>query len=167
MTGSQSQHGTTALEAPRFENGKLLLIAGLRGHFTMAQFDGVPALWQRFVSFGRVPGMIGSAYYGLCFPTSDGIDYLCGVEVSAVSGLPAEFSHATIPAQQYAVFPHREHVSNLRHTLDNIWHKWFPGSGYQPVQPAAGAPAFFERYGEHFNPQTGMDDIEVWMPVRK
>ncbi len=167
MTTSQTKTDTAALEAPRFENGKSLLIAGLRGHFTMAEFDSIPALWQRFVSYGRLPNMIGNPYYGLCFPASGGIDYLCGVEVSSVSGLPPEVGHATIPAQRYAVFAHREHVSQLRHTLDNIWHKWFPSSGHQPVQPAAGAPAFFERYGERFNPQTGMGDIEVWMPVQK
>jgi AraC family transcriptional regulator len=167
MTTGQTKIDPAALEAPRFEDGKSLLIAGLRGHFTMAQFDGIPALWQRFVSFGRLPNMIGSVYYGLCFPTSDGIDYLCGVEVTSVSGLTPELSHATIPGQRYAVFSHRDHVSKLRNTLDNIWHNWFPSSGHHPVQPAGGAPAFFERYGERFNPQTGMGDIEVWMPIQQ
>jgi AraC family transcriptional regulator len=166
MTPSQTKTDTAKLETPRIENGKSMLIAGLRGHFTTAKFDSIPALWERFVSLGRLPSMIGNVYYGLCFPASDGVDYLPGVEVSGVSGLAPELSHVTIPAQQYAVFAHREHVSQLRNTLDNVWHEWFPSSGYQPVQPAAGAPAFFERYGERFNPQTGMGDIEVWMPIQ-
>jgi AraC family transcriptional regulator len=161
MTPSQTK------TEPRFETGNPLLISGLRDRFTMATADRIPALWQRFVSLGRLPGMVGASYYGLCFPAPDGFDYLCGVEVRAVSGLPAEITHVTVPAQLYAVFPHHEHVSKLRNTLDYIWHNWFPSSAYQPVQPAAGAPAFFERYGERFNPQTGMDDIEVWMPVQK
>ena len=27
------------------------------------------------------------------------------------------------------------------------------------------APDFFERYGEAFDPQLGMGDVEVWIPV--
>jgi len=151
---------------PRFETGRPLLIAGLRAPFTLATADGIPALWQRFVSFGKLPNMIGNVYYGLCFPTSAGFDYMCGVEVSGISGLHTELTHVTVPAQRYAVFPHPEHISELRHTLDYIWHRWFPASGYKPVQPTGGAPAFFERYGERFNPQTGREDIEVWMPIQ-
>ena len=154
------------LEAPRFETGPALVIAGLRGHFTMATANGIPAQWQRFVSIGRVPGKIGAVEYGLCFPMPGGFDYMCGVEISSVVGLPGEFSQTTIPAQPYAVFAHREHVSKLRNTLDNIWHKWFPSSCYKHVEPSGGAPAFFERYGERFNPQTGMGDVEIWMPVQ-
>jgi predicted transcriptional regulator YdeE len=31
----------------------------------------------------------------------------------------------------------------------------------------ASAPAFLERYGEAFDPRTGMGDVEVWVPVEK
>ena len=71
-----------------------------------------------------------------------------------------------LPGQQYAVFPHCGHVPMLRDRLDTLRHKWFPVSGHEAVQPAAGAPAFFERYGKDFNPQTGMGDVEVWMPIK-
>lgn len=30
---------------------------------------------------------------------------------------------------------------------------------------AAGAPEFFERYGEDLDPRLGMSDVEVWIPV--
>jgi AraC family transcriptional regulator len=116
------------LNPPRFENGKPLLIAGLRGHFTAATWEGIPALWQRLASSGKVPGQAGPVHYGLCFNMSDGIDYLAGVEVSGVAGLPSEFSSVSLPAQRYVVFPHREHVSKLYNTVDTIWRKWFPGS---------------------------------------
>ncbi len=159
MTPSQ-----TKIE-PRFENGRSMLVAGLRASYTMATADGIPALWQRFVAFGRLPNMIGNVYYGACFPTPTGFDYMCCVEVPDAAGIRPELTHVTVPAQRYAVFAHREHVSKLRHTLDYIWHNWFPTSGYKPVQPTRGAPAFYERYGEKFNPVTGMDDIEVWMPI--
>jgi AraC family transcriptional regulator len=153
------------LNAPRFENGKPMLIAGLRGHFTTENWAGIPAQWERLISYGRIPGAVGFVHYGLCFNMSNGIDYLCGVEVSAIDGLLAEFTHVNIPAQKYAVFAHHEHVSKLHNTLDAIQRQWFPGSGHEAVRPSGGVPDFFERYGEGFDPRTGMGDIEVWIPI--
>ncbi|SRR5712692_4319713 len=157
------------LEAPRIEFGKALRIAGLREHHTSETMKNIPELWLRFgPHIGNISGQVGQAAYGLCFNalSPDGIDYLVGVEVSSSSGLPGEFSVATIPAQRYAVFPHREHVSKLFETLDAI-HKWLPGSGLQVVCGTAGAPDFFERYSEEFDPQTGMGGMEVWVPIKE
>jgi AraC family transcriptional regulator len=143
-----------------------MVIAGLRGHFTPPSWAGIPAQWQRLVSFMDTPAKIGAANYGLCFQMPDGVDYLSGFEVNGANGLPAEFTRVSIPAQHYAVFAHREHVSKLRDTLDAIWHKWLPVSGRQIARADAADPSFFERYGEKFDPQTGMGDIEVWVPVK-
>ena len=157
----------TDTQSPRLENGKPLLIAGLRGHFNSASWDGIPALWQRFAShLGKIPGQVGRTAYGLCFNMSNGIDYLAGVEVSSFTGVPGELTSVNIPGQNYAVFLHDEHVSKLRNTLDAIEQRWLPASGHQIARAPAGAPDFFERYGEHFNPQTGMGDIEVWIPIQ-
>jgi AraC family transcriptional regulator len=153
------------LEPPRFETGKSMLIAGLRGHFTTATWAGIPAQWQRLIAYGKIPGMVGSAHYGLCFNQPGGIDYLSGVEVSSVAGLPGEFSHCEIPGQRYAVFSHQEHVSKLHDTMDAIQRTWAPE--HDLVRPPDGSPDFFERYGERFDPRTGMGDIEVWIPVRQ
>jgi AraC family transcriptional regulator len=168
MTNQIKIEETPALkiDPPRFEDGRPLLIAGLRGHFTTASFADIAAQWERLGSYGRVPGQVGPTHYGLCFVTSPGIDYLSGVEVSGAAGLPSEFSSVNIPAQKYAVFSHREHVSKLRDTLDTIWHNWVPGSGHEVARTAGGAPDFFERYGEKFDPRTGMGDIEVWIPIQ-
>jgi AraC family transcriptional regulator len=162
------QTSEVQLEAPRFENGKAMLIAGFREHFTSQTMNNLPGLWQRFAPhIGNVPGQVGHVAYGLCFNalSPEGIDYLAGVEVSDFSGLSKEFARVTIPAQRYAVFPHREHVSKLRQTLEAV-EKWIPNSGLAVAPAVAGAPDFFERYGEHFHPQTGMGDIEVWLPIK-
>jgi AraC family transcriptional regulator len=156
------------LEAPRFEYSKALLIAGLREHYTSETMKNMPELWRRFAPhIGNIPGQVGRVAYGLCFNalSPDGIDYMAGVEVSGSSGLPSEFSVATISAQKYAVFPHREHVSRLRETLDAI-DKWLPGSGLNVACGTAGAPDFFERYSEEFDPGTGMGGMEVCVPVK-
>ena len=156
------------LEAPRFENSKALRIGGLREHYTSETMKNVPELWLRFAPhIGHIPGQVGRVAYGLCFNalSHDGMDYLAGVAVSSSSSLPSEFSVATIPAQKYAVFSHREHVSKLYETLDAI-DKWLPRSGLEVSRGAADAASFFERYSEEFNPQTGMGGMEVWLPIK-
>jgi AraC family transcriptional regulator len=155
------------LETPRFEDGKLLLIAGLRERLTDDAVN-IPALWQRFVPYiGNVPGQVGHIAYGVSLFKGDGSCgceyYLAGVEVSDFSRLPDELSQLRIPAHKYAVFPHLEHVSRLWNTIDAIGRKWLPNSGYEV---AADAPGFFERYGENFDPQTGTGGMEVWMPIK-
>ena len=35
----------------RFENGKAMLIAGLRSRYTAETMNGIPAQWQRFVPY--------------------------------------------------------------------------------------------------------------------
>jgi AraC family transcriptional regulator len=156
------------LESPRFENRKPLLIAGLRYRYTSETRKNIPAQWQRFAPrIGNIPGQVGRAAYGLCFNalSADGLDYLVGVEVFGSSDLPGDFSVAAMPAQKYAVFAHREHVSKLYETLDAI-DKWFPASGLEVACPSAEAPNFFERYSEEFDPRTGMGGMEVWVPVK-
>jgi AraC family transcriptional regulator len=156
------------LEAPRFENAEPLRIAGLREHFTPETMKNIPELWRRFgPHIGNNPGQVGRAAYDLCFNVlgPDGVDYLVGVEVSNSSDRPGDFSFANIPAQKYAVFSHREHVSKMYQTLDAI-DKWFPGSGLEVASETAQAPNFFERYSEEFDPRTGMGGMEVWVPIK-
>jgi AraC family transcriptional regulator len=158
----------TPLEAPRFESGKALRIAGLCEHYTSETMKNILELWLRFAPhIGHIPGQVGRVAYGLCFNalSPEGMDYLAGVEVSSSSGLPGEFGVATIPAQKYSVFSHREHVSKLRETLDAI-DKWLPGSGLEVGCEATEAPNFFERYSEEFDPQTGMRGVEIWVPIK-
>jgi AraC family transcriptional regulator len=157
------------LNPPRFEDGRPLLIAGLAGRYTAGTLDDLPALWERFsVHIGRIPGQVGRVAYGVCSEMFNGLGsfhYLSGVEVSEPSALPEQFSRVNIPAQRYVIFPHREQVSRLRYTVNTIWSPWFPESGHKAVRASAGAPDFFERYGEEFDPQVGMGDVEVWIPV--
>ncbi len=151
------------LEPPRFENGRPLLIAGLSGQYTTNTVDGIPAQWQRFSPhIGRIPGQVARTAYGVVFGSdgAGGFEYLSGVEVADFSGTPAALSRIRIPSQRYAVFSHREHVSRIRNTMHAIWNMWLPASG----RDFAEAP-FFERYGEAFDPQTGMGDIEIWIPI--
>jgi AraC family transcriptional regulator len=154
---------------PRFETAKPLLIAGLRKTYAPAEMRSIPAQWQTFAPhIGKIPGQIGRTTYGVCWQAvnSANIEYVSGVEVSTFAGLPEDFTVVSLPAAKYAVFAHRDHVSKLYETCDAI-SGWLPASGYQSASAAeAETPAFFERYSEEFDPQTGMGGMEVWVPLK-
>jgi AraC family transcriptional regulator len=159
------------LDPPRFENGRPLLIAGLGERYTAMTRSAIPAQWERFSAhLGKVPGQIGRTAYGVSLALLDdrahGFEYLTGVEVRDLSSLSGEWSRVSIRALRYAVFRHREHASRLSITADTIFSKWLPGSGMATVPPSADVPTLLERYGEGFDPKTGMGDIEVWVPIQ-
>ena len=140
----------------------------MAGRYTANTLDDIPALWERFsVHIGKPPGQAGRAAYGVCsdmLNRTGSFQHLPGVEVTEASTLPGQFRRVHIPAQKYVTFPYREHVSRLRYTVDTIWSAWFPESSHKAARPVAGAPDFFERYGEDFDPQLGMGDVEVLDP---
>ncbi len=152
------------LEPPQFKNGPQRLIAGRNETYTFETRVNIPRQWDRFARhIGKVPTQIGKSAYGVCwnYKPNAGFDYLTGVEIREPSGLPNDFAQVRLPAGRYAVFAHRGHVSVIPQTLEAIWKKWLPNSGHE----AADAPCF-ERYGEEFNPQTGMGGIEIWIPLK-
>lgn len=151
------------LEPPRFENGRILLIAGLGQRYSFETNHGIPQQWQHFLPhLGNIPGQVGDTAYGVCCnPDGTGnFDYIAGVEVANFDDLPSEFSRVRIPAQRYAVFTHRDHVSRMRATVYTIWNKWLPSSGYEHED----APNF-ELYSR-FDPRTGLGVIEIWLPIK-
>ena len=149
---------------PRFEKGRALLVAGLGERYDCESSKAIPSQWQRFgPHIGNIPGQIGGVAYGVCCNSDDegNFDYVCGVEVSGFSDLPAEFARVRLPEHRYAVFTHRDHVSTIRRTVNTIWSRWLPESGLE----VADAPDF-ERYDEAFDPRTGMGGIEIWIPIK-
>jgi AraC family transcriptional regulator len=153
------------LQPPRFETLKPLLIAGLAERYDCDSSKAIPAQWQRFAPhIGNIPSQLGGGTaYGVRHNSDDdgNFDYIAGVEVANFSQLPPELGRVRIPAQRYAVFSHRDHVSTIRRTIATIWSKWLPESGHA----AADAPDF-ERYGEEFDPRTGMGGLEIWIPIK-
>jgi AraC family transcriptional regulator len=154
----------TNLEPPRFESGRALLIAGLGERYRFETNQGIPRQWERFEPYiGTIHGQVGRTAYGVCC-NADGagnFDYIAGVEVSSFDDLPTEFARVRIPAQRYAIFSHREHISRMRATVYTIWNKWLPTSGLAH----ADAPDF-ELYDDRFDPRTGTGTVEIWLPVK-
>lgn len=153
---------TTPLAPPRLVTADALLIFGLSMHCERAGDPGIPPLWNRFGPFiGNIEGQIGHTTYGVIYNSEDAgkFDYLCGVAVSSFPSHPAEFTCLRIPAQTYAVFEHRDHISAIRGTFKAIWEHGLTGLH------AVDAP-WLEVYGESFDPRTGLGGVEIWVPVK-
>jgi AraC family transcriptional regulator len=152
------------LQPPRFENLKPLLVAGLCERYDCESSKAIPSQWQRFQPYiGNVPGQIGATTYGVRHNSDEegNFDYIAGVEVTDFSLLPSELTGLRIPPQTYAVFSHRDHIATIRSTIMTIWNKWLPESGHEVADAAD-----FERYGEAFDPRTGMGGLEIWIPIK-
>ena len=152
------------LGPPRFEQGKPLLIAGLKVRYRMGKNEGIPSQWERFASFvGNIDGQIAGHAYGVCCncDETEKFDYFTGVEVASLANLPAELKAVSIPEQRYAVFSHLGPVSAIPNTICAIWSKWLPESGHQ----VADSP-LFEKYSENFNPDQDLTGVEIWLPIK-
>ena len=165
-------NGDARLVAPRTEDGRPLLLAGVRERYTAFTCRNIPAQWERLgPRIDDIPGRVGGRIaYGVCLgmltDRDDTFEYLSGVEVRETPSPAGEWSYLAIPAQRYVVFPHQGHVSKLSHTIDAAC-EWLPRAGFRTPASAAGLLAFFERYGEGFDPRTGMGAVEVWFPIRE
>ncbi len=150
-----------AISPVRFEDGKPQLLVGLNERCTSNA--SIPAQCQRFVPhLGHIPGQMEFTAYGVVH-NGDGDnarDYMCAVEFSDMSQVPAGLSLLRLPQQRYAAFVHADHVSTIHQTWMAIFKKWLPESGYN----ASGRPAF-EVYTETFNPATGNGGLEIWVPI--
>lgn len=157
---------TLPAEAPRYADAPLLLLAGLGQRYHCQDAGAaIPAQWQRFAAhLGHVPGQRGSVAYGVNHNSDESgqMDYLCAVEVSDFAALPEGFASLRVPAQRYAVFTHRKHISAIRGTWASIWNHWLPQSGDEVLD----AP-FFERYDQRFDPHSGNGEVEIWIPVAR
>jgi predicted transcriptional regulator YdeE len=154
---------TLGLGSVRFEQGKDLLLAGLRERYTSKTRSDIPRQWERFAPMiGRVPGQVGRVSYGVCSSASSSaqFEYLSAVEVKESRNLPSELGTLRLPAREYAVFIHPDHVGSIASTIDKIWNDWVPQAGLK----VAAAP-WFERYSEEFDPKTGRGGMEIWIPL--
>jgi len=154
----------TPLTPPRVVNSDALLIFGLAERCPSAGNAGIAAQWNRFLPhFGHIQGQIGHIAYGVIYNSDDSgnHDYMCGVAVSEFPAYPPEFTRLRIPAQTYAVFEHRDHISAIASTWKAIWEHRITSAGFQALD----APAL-ERYDERFDGRTGLGGLEIWIPVK-
>ncbi len=148
---------------PRIINSAPLVLAGLNATYQMPENSGMKDQWARFDHYiGKVPGQSGPICYGVChnFDGKGKLDYLCSVAISGSPELPAPLARLEIPAQRYAIFEHRAHISQIGATWNAIFTKWLPESGEKQIP----APQL-EIYGPEFDGHTGTGLVEIWIPV--
>ncbi len=140
-----------------------LLLTGVSERYTCESSGGIPSQWRRLHPLDTIPNRVGGVAYAVAHNHDDGyFDYLCGVEVSGFSKVRRGFSTLPVPAQTYAMFHQREHVSTIRQTFAAIWSRWLPES-----RRALEDAAILECYGPEFNPDTGTGGYEVWIPLKR
>ena len=158
------EENRAVLAPPRFEVGKPMLFVGLSARHSFAAPHAIPGQWREFMArYGEIPDKISQIPVGVSANMDDegDFDYLCAVEVKRFSGAPRELSELRIPAQSYAVFLHREHVSKIGATYAEIWGHWLPDHA-----KTAADGANLERHLETFDPNTGLGGVEIWIPMR-
>jgi len=154
------------LEEPRFETAPAMLMAGLQQTYSYGGNAGIPSQWQQFNAyFGEISGQVGNVAYGICTQEEgqdNSFQYMTAVEVRDAGELADGFEILKLPAQTYAVFAHRGHISSIQATCHAIFTEWIPSSGYKH----AGLPDLMERYDDRFDVRTGMGLTEIWIPVK-
>jgi len=147
------------LEAPAFQ------ALGLVETHAFGDVTRIPAQWRAFgPQIETIPGRVGPAPLGLMLDIDDDgrFSYACAVEVTDVDRRPAGLRKLRVPAQTYAVFLHRGHVSELRQTYAAIFDRWFPARSAR----LASGPVL-ERHDPRFDVKTGRGGLEIWAPLAR
>lgn len=153
------------LDAPRIVSGAPMLVVGLSDRHSFETTQNIPGQWQRFMSvYGEIPQKADPIPLGVTTNMDDdgNFEYVCGVEVSEFSANMRGLVQLRIPAQTYAVFQHREHVSRIPATYSAILNDWLPKHN----RLAADGPAL-ERHLKTFDPRTGLGGVEIWIPLKE
>jgi AraC family transcriptional regulator len=151
---------------PTLQRGEALLLAGIRQTHRFAEAPrDIPLQWQAFLQLRGMPPRRNGVNYGAICATNaraQTMEYMCAMEIGDFAGLPEHIGRMRIPEQNYAVFTHHGHVSEIRDTWAAIWSSWLPASG----MTIADTPDF-ERYDESFDSEAGRGGITIWLPVAK
>ena len=144
----------------RFEEGKPILVAGLRRRHEYGEAErGIEEQWREFAR-SDVPGRIGTNVYGvMCGSDAAGLEYMCAVEVTTLEGLPDGIGRVRVPAQEYAVFLHAPGESGVAGAWQNILEWLATGDFHSAHKPD------FEVYGSGVDPAAPAVDIEIWVGV--
>ena len=92
------------IQPDRFEKMGAKHFAGIDRAYTFANMFGIPGQWMEFgAHYGKVPNQVGRRAYGISHNMRpDGLDYMAGVEVSSLDGLPASFAKTAFSATSRA-----------------------------------------------------------------
>lgn len=157
----------SSVQPVRFEDGRPMLLAGLRRrHRLVDAARDIPQQWREFVDLGPIPGAVNDAEYGAdcgadCGAAGDAFEYLCAVEVADFSALPGSINRIRVPAVRYAIFEHVGSLDGLHATWTAILHHWLPNSVYVTTSTPD-----FERYDARFDRAARSGVVEIWIGIQ-
>lgn len=162
-----------SVEPPRVEQFGPLFLAGLcRSHRLPRDgqdlFHDISKQWRDFSTMRQALRPVTNVEYGVGLQMADGsesLDYCCAVPVSPDAELPSGIVRLAFPQMRCAVFPHTDHISKLRQTMELIFGTLLPKSRLEPAGNGS-APEFIERYNKDFSPDTGLGGLEVLIPLK-
>jgi AraC family transcriptional regulator len=102
------------------------------------------------------------AFGVICGNDGQRVEYMTAIEVADFESLPGDTGRMRVPAQHYAVFATKDHVSAAADLWPRIMFEWLPASDYEDAETPA-----FELYTQSYDPETGDGGFEIWFPVRR
>jgi AraC family transcriptional regulator len=109
--------------------------AGLRKHFTPANYREMGHLWQGIVAAKGFRGQLGDESYGVRkrYPVDGSFDFMAAVRIDPGCRPPEPLQVLTLPAHTYLVFRHVLHAGDLypqvNAAADVIWSERLGRSG--------------------------------------
>jgi len=147
---------------PRIEYGNEMRLIGLRQKHPFANLTTeIPKQWVAFKTEFELARKSAVTYGVICGVNQDGMEYMCGVEVSSLDAAPANAGKLIVPNQKYAVFLHEGHISEIGASWDTILHQLMPALKLEDAHTPS-----FERYDHRYNPISGMGAVEIWCPIQ-
>lgn len=147
---------------PRFAEAPAMVLVGIRRHHKISEASAtVPAQWQEFRALGLRSTRAPRAFGVYCQAQGDTFEYMTALEEKDVEDSRASLGRIRVPAQRYAVFLYKGHVSGLGELWQRVLEEWLPASDYVDAETPA-----FELYDSRFDPETGAGEVEVWCPVK-
>lgn len=161
------------MEAPVITEVKEKMLVGLRILTTLSE-NKTTVLWQQFMPRRHEIGhRVGEALYSVqafdpfttmnTFTSETSFEKWAAVEVSTVDALPEGMKVYILVGGKYAVFRHKGTASTFPETLQYIFERWLPNSGYE-----LDSRAHFEVMGDQYRgPDNPDSEEDVWVPIRK
>jgi len=128
------------------------------------QHGEIAQMWGKFNErAAEIKHHRGRGAYGLCYELGRrGMEYIAGLPVSSLAGIPTGMLGKKVPAQTFAVFEAKG-VKDIGRVYEHILKEWLPKSSYK-----RGVGPDFEYYGDDFEPDDAANSkLRIYFPVLK
>lgn len=147
---------------PRIEVAQEMYLIGIRQKHAFAVLaEEIPKQWLAFKMGFEAARQSPVTYGVICGLDHDGMEYMCGVEVSSLQSVAETTGKIIIPQQKYAVFVFEGHITEIGAAWDHIIDDLMPALKLEDAHTPS-----FERYDDRYDPMSGNGVVEIWCPVK-